>query len=36
MCPDYQGILIFQAKGYFGTITKYPDFVGVLIFKSPD
>jgi len=39
-CPDYQGVLIFQVSlhvnGYFGTITKYPDYGGVPIFKCPD
>ena len=34
MCPDYQGFLIFQVslhiKGYFRTITKCPDYAGVL------
>ena len=33
--PDYQGVLVFQislhAKGYFGTITKCPDYADVLI-----
>ena len=39
-CPDYQGVLIFQVILYdvapFGTITKWVDYAGVLIFKCPD
>ena len=35
--PDYQGVLIFlHVNGYFGTITKCPDYGGVPIFKCPD
>ena len=40
MCPDYQGVLIFQTslydKALFGTLTKCVDYAGVLIFKCPD
>ena len=39
-CSDYQGVLIFQVSlhvnGYFGTITKSPDYGVVPIFKGPD
>jgi len=39
-CPVYQGVLIFQVNlhvnGYFWTITRHPDYGGVLIFKGPD
>ena len=39
-CPDYQGILIFQASLYdkapFGIIARCPDYAGVHIFKCPD
>ena len=38
--PEYQGVLIFQVSLYdeapFGTITKYVDYAGVLIFNCPD
>ena len=39
-CPNYQDVLIFQvslhARGYFETVTKCPDYTGILNVKCPD
>ena len=34
--PGYQGVLSLYNKAPFGTITKYVDYAGGLIFKCPD